>query len=72
MINGTRSSGKTKRLLSFDTKRTASKTTRPIILQLLSVYSCYGNIFTKPLPGNDRGDTHTDTHTDGKDLNVRR
>jgi hypothetical protein len=33
--------------LSFDTIRTAQKTTRPIILLLLNVYS-----FTEPLRGN--------------------
>jgi hypothetical protein len=27
-----------------------------------------GNVFTEPLPGNNRKDTHTDTQTDGRDL----
>jgi hypothetical protein len=25
-------------------------------------------VYTEPLPGGDRGDTHTDTQTDGRDL----
>jgi hypothetical protein len=40
--------------LSFDTTRTAQKTTRPTIL-LCSVYSLPREVFTDPLPSNDRG-----------------
>jgi hypothetical protein len=29
---------------------------------------CSGNVFAKPLPSNDRLDTHTDTQTDERDL----
>jgi hypothetical protein len=29
---------------------------------------CSGNVYTEPLPSNDRWDTHTDTQTDGRDL----
>jgi hypothetical protein len=28
----------------------------------------YGSAFLKPLPSNDRKDTHTDTETDGRDI----
>jgi hypothetical protein len=38
---------------SFDTTRTAKKVTPPIL-------PCRGNVFTKPLPSNERGDTQTD------------
>jgi hypothetical protein len=27
-----------------------------------------GNVFTKPLPSNDRGDRNTDTQANGRDL----
>jgi hypothetical protein len=40
--------GRTKRLLSFDTTRTAQKTT-PTIL------GCRENVVSELLPGNDRG-----------------
>jgi hypothetical protein len=53
---------RTNRLFSFDTTRTAKKTTPPTILR------CNGNVFTEPLPSNDRRDTHTDTQTDGRGL----
>jgi hypothetical protein len=43
--------GRTNRLLSFDTTRAAQKTTRPTILRYR------GNVFTEPLPSNDRGYT---------------
>jgi hypothetical protein len=29
---------------------------------------CRGNVFTEPLPSNNRRDTHRDTQTDGRDL----
>jgi hypothetical protein len=29
---------------------------------------CCGNVFTEPLPSNDRRDTHIDTQTDQRDL----
>jgi hypothetical protein len=41
--------GRTNRLLSFDTTRTAQKMTVPTILR------CRGNVFTELLPSNDRG-----------------
>jgi hypothetical protein len=41
--------GRTNRLLSFDTTRTAWETMPPIILR------CRRNVFTKPLPSSDRG-----------------
>jgi hypothetical protein len=41
--------GRTSRLLSFDTTRVAQKTMPPTVLL------CRGNVFTEPLPGNDRG-----------------
>jgi hypothetical protein len=40
-------------LLSFDTTWTAQKTTPPTILRYR------GNVFTDPLPSNDKGDTQT-------------
>jgi hypothetical protein len=43
-------------LLSFDTTRTAYKTTRSIILH------CSSKVFTEPLPSNDR--RYTYRHTD--------
>jgi hypothetical protein len=51
--------GRTTRLLSFDTTRTTKKTALPTILR------CKRNVFTEPLPSNDRRDTYTDTKTDG-------
>jgi hypothetical protein len=47
--------GRTSSLLTFDTTRTAYKTTPPTIL------CCHGNVFTEFLPSSDGGDTHTDT-----------
>jgi hypothetical protein len=44
--------GRTNSILSFDTARTAQKTTRPTILLLLPVYSGLGKVFTEPLPNN--------------------
>jgi hypothetical protein len=38
---------------------------RPTILLLSLVYSLRDNVFTDPLPSNDRG---TGTQTDGRDL----
>jgi hypothetical protein len=32
---------------------------------LFRVFVAAGNVFTKPLPSNDREDVHTDTQTDG-------
>jgi hypothetical protein len=29
---------------------------------------CHGNVFIKPLPSNDRKDTHVDIQTDGRKL----
>jgi hypothetical protein len=46
---------KTNRLLSFDTTRTAQKTTPPTILRVRR------NVFTELLPVNDRG-LHRQTH----------
>jgi hypothetical protein len=46
--------GRTNRLLSFDTKRTAYKTMRPTILLSLR-RRCHGEVVTEPLPSNDRG-----------------
>jgi hypothetical protein len=43
------------RLFSFDTTRTAQKTTPPTILR------CRGDVFTELLPSNDRG-IHRQTH----------
>jgi hypothetical protein len=47
--------GRTNRLLSFDTTRTALKTTTA------TVRSCRGNVFTKLSPNNDKG-LHSQTH----------
>jgi hypothetical protein len=41
--------GRTDHLLSFGTARTIYKTTTPTILL------CSGNVFTLPLPSNDKG-----------------
>jgi hypothetical protein len=101
--------GRTNRLLSFDTKRTAQKVTPPIIFIAAGMFlpSCYlatigghterpivspsirhrphrksriqqffyccvysfrRHVFTDPLPSKDRGDTHWDTQTNGRDL----
>jgi hypothetical protein len=64
--------------LSFDKTWTTQKMTCTIILLLLHVFIVMGTCslshclatkggiqFTKPLPSNDRRDTHTDTQTDG-------
>jgi hypothetical protein len=34
----------------------------------VSCIHCRGNVFRKPLPSNDRRNTHTDTQTDGMNL----
>jgi hypothetical protein len=47
--------GRTNRLLSFDTTRTAQETTPPTILP------CSGNVLTELLPSNDRM-IHRQTH----------
>jgi hypothetical protein len=47
--------GRTNRLLSFDTTRTAQKTMSQ------TIHSYGGNVFTEPLPSNVTGDTYTDT-----------
>jgi hypothetical protein len=44
---------RTDSLLSFDTTWTAQKTVSQTILR------CRGNVFTEPLPSNDRRDTQT-------------
>jgi hypothetical protein len=49
-----RQKGRTNRLQSFDMRRTAYKTTPPIIC-------CLGKVFTELLPSNDR-DIHRQTH----------
>jgi hypothetical protein len=59
--------GRSNRLLSFDMWNT-QKMMRPTILLLLYVFVATINIFTKPLPSNDRRGTDTDTQTDGRDL----
>jgi hypothetical protein len=35
---------------------------------LVRVFVAAGNVFTKPLPSNEREDKHTDTPTDGREL----
>jgi hypothetical protein len=35
---------------------------------MVACIRCRGNVFTGPLPCNDRRDIHTDTQTDGRDL----
>jgi hypothetical protein len=40
--------GRTNRLISVDTTRTAQKMTPP------TIFRCSGNVFTKLLPSNDR------------------
>jgi hypothetical protein len=67
--------------LSFHNTWTAKKMMRPVILLLLRIFGAVGTCslsrclpakeeihFTKPLPGNNKGDTRTDTQTDGRDL----
>jgi hypothetical protein len=51
--------GWTDRLLSFDTTRTAYKTTVQQFLYCCVCIRCRGNVFTEPLPRNDSGDTQT-------------
>jgi hypothetical protein len=50
----------TNRLLSCDKTRTPQKTTRPTIV-VCACIRCCGNIFTEPLPSNDRV-IHIQTH----------
>jgi hypothetical protein len=33
-----------------------------------TIFRCSGNVFTEPLPSNDRGYTYRHTRTDGRDL----
>jgi hypothetical protein len=47
--------GRTNRLLSFDTTKTAKKTTRPTFSYCSVCICCCGNVFTEPLPNNDTG-----------------
>jgi hypothetical protein len=60
--------GRTNRLLSFATTRTAYKTTRPTILLLLPVYFFAVVLFLPIRCLAMIGDTHIDTQTDGRDL----
>jgi hypothetical protein len=46
--------GITNHVLSFDTTRTAWKTTPPIIFLLPRMFLCRIKVFTEPLPSNDR------------------
>jgi hypothetical protein len=60
--------GRTYRKVSPDTTRDAQKTTPPTIILLLRI-CCRSNVFTEPLPSNERRDTHTLT---GGRFEVRR
>jgi hypothetical protein len=58
--------GRTNRLLSFNTTCAAYETmfqTIPLLLHVHADCQCRGNVFTMPLPSNDRG-IHIEAQTD--------
>jgi hypothetical protein len=62
--------GRTNSLLSFETHGPDRKRRVPQLLYRCMCIRCRDNVFTGPLPRNDRKDTYTDIQIDWRDLYI--